>query len=50
MMMLNVGLQLSVAISKGSYAALILWSVAAILFGFAMVKNRRLAMRKANES
>ncbi len=50
MMMLNVGLQLSVAITKGSYAALILWSVAAILFGYAMVKNGRLAMRKANES
>ncbi len=50
MMMLNVGLQLSVAITKGKYAALVLWSVAAILFGYAMVKNGRLAMSKAGGS
>ncbi len=50
MMMLNVGLQLSVAITKGKYAALVLWSVAAILFCYAMVKNARLAMSKADGS
>lgn len=50
MMMLNVGLNLSTAITKGSYTALILWSAAAILFGFAMVKNSLIAMRKVGKS
>jgi hypothetical protein len=50
MMMLNAGLQLSMAINKESYLGLALWSIAAFLFGFAMVKNGLLAMRKANET
>jgi hypothetical protein len=49
MMMLNVGLSLSDAITKGRYTTLILWSVSAILFGFAMAKNGILAMRKADK-
>ena len=49
-MMANVGMQLSLAITKGWYVMLVLWSVAAILTGYAVIRNGRLAMRKASGS
>jgi len=49
-MMLNVGFSLHIAITRGSYITLVLWSVAAILSGSGMVQNARLAMRKASET
>jgi hypothetical protein len=50
LMMLNAGVSLDIAITRGSNIQLVLWSVAALLSGFGMVQNGRLAMRKASES
>jgi hypothetical protein len=48
--MFNAGFSLDVAITRGSYAAFLVWSAVAIFWGFAMVRQGLLAMRKAREA
>jgi hypothetical protein len=48
--MLNAGMQVNVAVTKGNYTSLVLFGLAAVCFGFSLVQNGRLAMRKAEET